>query len=135
MDTIRNRKLGLSENMKAIDVRTLKSRANGAEIRKAPKIVVGASKSLELHAGNIVSHIKTHLTKANSKGTGNVEVISPIGAQRNMNPLRTPSPVRKRKSALNTIRANNYEVSTLGRKGFTMDGSLASNVVTGARTV
>merc|ERR1711991_1416 len=97
------RKLGLSENMKAIDVRTLKSRASGTEIRKAPKIVVGASKSLELHAGNIVSHIKTHLTKANSKGTGNVEVISPIGAQRNMNPLRTPSPVRKRKSALNTI--------------------------------
>ncbi len=134
VDSIRNRKLGLSEKSKHIDVRTLKSRANGTEIRKAPKIVVGKSKCLELHAGNIVSHIKTHQITKNSKGTGENEVSSQIGSEKNLSPLRTPSPMKRRRSIL-TIRANNYDTASLGRKGFTMDGSLAANVTTGARTV
>ena len=136
VDTERNRKLGLSGGAKQINVRSFKKKSDGSEIRMAPKIVVGKSKILELHAGNILSHIKTHEIMKNSKGTGDDELaISRIGSERNQSPFRTPSPVQKRKSTVTTIRANTHDVGQLGRKGFTMDGTLAVNVMTGARTI
>ena len=138
VDSVRNRKLGLAEKSKPINVRTLKSKANGTEIRMAPKIVVrGRHKNLELHAGNIVSHIRTNEISTNSKGTGEDTNNPRIGSKKNLSPLRTPSPVNRRKT-ITTIRANNYDVATLGRKGFaTSDGtvSMPSGVLNGARTI